>query len=171
MRDEKCFRFQNYLQLLRKYWVKEYCYIIAVIRTCTIPRWSSPRWRRITTWTTGRRSATRGWSAALWPRVSMTARTRCSGAVPATISRTTRSASSRSRWAEGGGEGTFLMVSVLQAVTIVEGKKSVDVGVTLCNCNEDLCNEDLSGANINLPNIIIILSVPILLILTRLENE
>merc|ERR1712156_52070 len=58
-----------------------------------------------------------------------------------------------------------------QAVTIVEGKKSVDVGVTLCYCNEDLCNEDLSGANINLPNIIIILSVPIHLILTRLENE
>ena len=31
-----------------------------------------------------------------------------------------------------------------QAVTIVEGKKSVDVGVTLCYCNKDLCNEEFS---------------------------
>ena len=38
-----------------------------------------------------------------------------------------------------------------QAVTIVEGKKSVDVGVTLCYCNKDLCNEELSGALTNSP--------------------
>jgi len=34
-----------------------------------------------------------------------------------------------------------------QAVTIVEGKKSVDVEVELCYCNEDLCNIELNGAN------------------------
>ena len=28
-----------------------------------------------------------------------------------------------------------------QAVSIVEGKKSVDVGVSLCYCNSDLCNQ------------------------------
>jgi len=31
-----------------------------------------------------------------------------------------------------------------QAVSIVEGKKSVDVGVSLCYCNKDICNLDTS---------------------------
>ena len=31
-------------------------------------------------------------------------------------------------------------------MTIVEGKKSVDVEVELCYCNEDLCNTELSGS-------------------------
>ena len=31
--------------------------------------------------------------------------------------------------------------SEFQAVSIVEGKKSVDVGVSLCYCNSDLCNQ------------------------------
>ena len=30
-------------------------------------------------------------------------------------------------------------------MSIVEGKKSVDVGVELCYCNEDLCNLELGG--------------------------
>ena len=30
-------------------------------------------------------------------------------------------------------------------MTIVEGKKSVDVEVELCYCNEDLCNIELNG--------------------------
>jgi len=33
-----------------------------------------------------------------------------------------------------------------QAVSIVEGKKSVDVGVSLCYCNSDLCNQDASNS-------------------------
>ena len=52
-----------------------------------------------------------------------------------------------------------------QAVTIVEGKKSVDVGVTLCYCNKDLCNEELSGALINRPVGLTVISALILTIL------
>ena len=52
-----------------------------------------------------------------------------------------------------------------QAVTIVEGKKSVDVGVTLCYCNKDLCNEELSGALTNRPVGLTVLSALILTIL------
>jgi len=34
----------------------------------------------------------------------------------------------------------------LQAVQVVAGKKSVDVEVLLCYCNDDQCNTELSGA-------------------------
>ena len=51
-----------------------------------------------------------------------------------------------------------------QAVTIVEGKKSVDVGVTLCYCNTDLCNEELSGAPANSPVVLTLINVLILTI-------
>ena len=51
-----------------------------------------------------------------------------------------------------------------QAVTIVEGKKSVDVGVTLCYCNEDLCNEELSGARTTSPAVLTVIIVFILTI-------
>ena len=32
-----------------------------------------------------------------------------------------------------------------QAVPVFEGQRSVDIDVTLCYCNEDLCNETLNG--------------------------
>ena len=49
-----------------------------------------------------------------------------------------------------------------QAVSIVEGKKSVDVGVSLCYCNKDLCNIDLSGALQVWPGLWAILSLALL---------
>eukprot|EP00090_Calanus_glacialis_P033111 TRINITY_DN54930_c0_g1_i1.p1 TRINITY_DN54930_c0_g1~~TRINITY_DN54930_c0_g1_i1.p1 ORF type:complete len:250 (-),score=63.23 TRINITY_DN54930_c0_g1_i1:78-827(-) len=49
-----------------------------------------------------------------------------------------------------------------QAVSIVEGKKSVDVGVSLCYCNKDLCNIDLSGALQVWPGLWVILSLALL---------
>ena len=52
-----------------------------------------------------------------------------------------------------------------QAVTIVEGKKSVDVGVTLCYCNKDLCNEELSGARTDRPAGLTVIAALILTIL------
>ena len=39
------------------------------------------------------------------------------------------------------GNGCTLCYNFFQAVSIVEGKKSVDVGVSLCYCNSDLCNQ------------------------------
>ena len=36
-------------------------------------------------------------------------------------------------------------VSRKQAVPVFEGHRSVDIDVTLCYCNEDLCNETLNG--------------------------
>ena len=39
------------------------------------------------------------------------------------------------------GNSCILCYNFFQAVSIVEGKKSVDVGVSLCYCNSDLCNQ------------------------------
>ena len=76
-----------------------------------------------------------------------------------------RSASSKSRQQLTDPE--VRLMDALQAVTIVEGKKSVDVGVTLCYCNEDLCNEELSGASTTTPGLTLLLSVVNILILSR----
>ena len=35
----------------------------------------------------------------------------------------------------------------LQAVQVTQGKRSVDVEILLCFCNEENCNTSLSGAN------------------------
>ena len=43
---------------------------------------------------------------------------------------------------------------LLQAVSIVEGKKSVDVGVKLCYCNQDLCNVDVGGGHGLVPGVV-----------------
>ena len=64
---------------------------------------------------------------------------------------------------------TEYFISLLQAVTIVEGKKSVDVGVTLCYCNEDLCNEELSGAHTPVLSVLLLSVVNILVILRITE--
>jgi len=56
-----------------------------------------------------------------------------------------------------------------QAVTIVEGKKSVDVGVTLCYCNEDLCNEELSGAHTPVLSVLL-LSIVNILVISRITE-
>ena len=54
-----------------------------------------------------------------------------------------------------------------QGVTIVEGKKSVDVGVTLCYCNKDLCNEELSVALTYSPSLLTVSNIFILTILFK----
>jgi len=47
-----------------------------------------------------------------------------------------------------------------QAVTIVEGKKSVDVEVELCYCNEELCNTELSASiTLHHPGVITLISI------------
>ena len=50
-----------------------------------------------------------------------------------------------------------------QAVSIVEGKKSVDVGVSLCYCNPDLCNQvrcdNLDDDKLTMMSIIFLMSL------------
>ena len=49
---------------------------------------------------------------------------------------------------------------ILKAVTIVEGKKSVDVEVELCYCNEELCNTKLSASiTLHHPGVITLISI------------
>jgi len=55
-----------------------------------------------------------------------------------------------------------------QAVTIVEGKKSVDVKVELCYCNEELCNVDLSaGPGLNTGHILTLLNILVLTLVMK----
>ena len=55
-----------------------------------------------------------------------------------------------------------------KAVTIVEGKKSVDVKVELCYCNEELCNVDLSaGHGLGTSHILAILNILVLTLVMK----
>ena len=58
----------------------------------------------------------------------------------------------------------------LQAVQVVIGKKSVDVEILLCFCNDDTCNQALSGANSMITtfrNIVGFLSAILLFVITK----
>ena len=53
-------------------------------------------------------------------------------------------------------------------MTIVEGKKSVDVKVELCYCNEELCNVDLSaGPGLNTSRIVTLLNILVLTLVMK----
>ena len=55
-----------------------------------------------------------------------------------------------------------------KAVTIVEGKKSVDVKVELCYCNEELCNVDLStGPGLDTSRFVTLLNILILTLVMK----
>ena len=50
-------------------------------------------------------------------------------------------------------------------MSIVEGKKSVDVGVKLCYCNQDLCNVDVGGTPGLVPGVMgVILGILLLML-------
>ena len=53
-------------------------------------------------------------------------------------------------------------------MTIVEGKKSVDVKVELCYCNKELCNVDLSaGPGLNTGPILTLLNILVLTLVMK----
>ena len=108
-------------------------------------------------------------------RDSMIFKNPCSEVVLETFSRTTKNVRHSNRWRallESIHRKWVVYLLSFKAVTIVEGKKSVDVKVELCYCNEELCNVDLSaGPGLNTGPILTLLNILVLTLVMKWEKR